>query len=213
MRLLFLTSTGLPPETRDYFLKELPKKTEEMKVAFIPTAADLEENKWFVKAAYDELVDLKFSVVQVDLKESKEIIRAELEKADIIYINGGNTFYLLDWVRKSGLDKYLPELINKGKIYLGVSAGSILAGPDIAVSGWDPSWDKNDYVTDTTGLKLVDYAISPHFTEKERTVLESKSKEVSYPVIAISDSQAILVKDDNRQIVGPGEPLFFGKKI
>ncbi len=213
MKLLFLTSVGLPPETREYFLKELPKKPEEMKVAFIPTAADPEENKGFVRAAYDELVELKFPVIQVDLKESKEKVRTKLEKADIIYINGGNTFYLLDWARKSGLDTYLPKLINNGKVYLGVSAGSILAGPDIAISGWDPSWDKNDYVSDTTGLNLVQFAVSPHYTEKERQVLEKEGRKVTFPVIAISDEQAILVKDGSWKVVGKGKPEFYGAKF
>lgn len=210
---LFLTSAGLPPETRDYFLKELPKKPEELKVAFIPTAADPESDKWFVKSALDELAGLKFPVVQVDLKDPKEKVHQELENADIIYINGGNTFYLLDWVRKSGLDKYLPELLNKGKIYVGVSAGSILVGPDIALSGWDPSWDKNNYIQDTTGLKLVDFAISPHYTEEQGLILEEHSKNVDYPVIALTNSQAVLVREGERQIVGSGEPVYFGKKL
>lgn len=206
MKKMFLTSTGLPPETAEYFLKLLEKDPKETKVAFIPTAADPEENKWFVDAAKKELFELRFIVSEVDLKEPPEEIRKKLENSDVIYINGGNTFYLLDWVRKSGLEKYLGKLIDKGKIYLGSSAGSILVGPDISISAWDEKWDKNnDNLKDLTGLNLVPYAIAPHFTEKDREILEKKSKEVNYKVVPITDQQAIVVDGENHKTVGEGE--------
>lgn len=210
-RLLFLTSTGLPIETRNYFLELLPQKPEKLKVVFIPTAADPEKDKWFVKASRDELLKLKFKVGDVDLKENPEEIKKKLEASDIIYINGGNTFYLLDWVRKSGLDKYLEKLINEGKIYIGCSAGSILVGPNIEVSGFSVEWDKNIVsLKNLTGLNLVPFAISPHFTEKERELLARKSKNLNYPIIAISDQQAVLVQGNNWKVIGGEKLSYFG---
>ncbi len=208
MKKLFLTSTGLPPETAQYFLKLLGKDPQETKVAFIPTAADPDENKWYVEAARKQLFDLKFLVEEVDLKDPPEKIREKLEKAEVIYINGGNTFYLLDWVRKSSLDKYLGRLIGSGKMYIGCSAGSILVGPNIEISGWNADGDKNMvHLQDLTGLNLVPFAVSPHFTEKDREVLEKKSKEVSYPVLAITNSQAIMVENNKYEVVGTGEKV------
>lgn len=153
-----------------------------------------------------------FAYKNVDLKDKLEVIKKELKASDIIYVNGGNTFYLLDWVRKSDLDKYLGELLVEGKIYLGVSAGSILAGPDIAIAGWDPSWDKNiPSLKDTSGLNLVPFAVSPHFEENERELLERKSKEVNYPVIPITNKQAILVTGLDYKIVGEGDKITLQK--
>jgi dipeptidase E len=211
---LFLTSTGLPPETAPYFLKLLEKDPKDTRVAFIPTAADPEEDKWFVDAARKELYGLKFLVEEVDLKESPEEIQKKLESVDVIYINGGNTFYLLDWTKKSGLDKYLGQLIENGKIYIGSSAGSILVGPNIELSGWDKSWDKNIVnLQDLSGLNLVPFAISSHFTEKDREILEKKSKELNYEVLPITDTQAVLVEGEDYKIVGKGEQIILRQKL
>lgn len=204
---LFLTSAGLPRETREYFLKLLDKDPKKVKVAFIPTAAYPEVDKWFVKAATDELEELGMSWEVVELKnEGKDALLKKLKEFDVIYVNGGNTFYLLDWVRKSGFDQIIRQLLEEGKIYVGVSAGSIIAGPNIEVSGWDATWDKNVVgLKDLKGLSLVPFAVSPHFTELERKILEEKSKDVDYPVWAITDKQAVLVDDKKIKIVGLGE--------
>ena len=207
-RLLFLTSTGLPKETRNYFLEKLDKKPQDLKAAFIPTAADPENNKWFVEAARDELVTLGFQVEDVDLKIDPGVLRKKLENSDIIYINGGNTFYLLEQVRKSGLDKYLEELINSGKIYIGASAGSVLVGPNIEAAGWDPGWDKNiNGLEDLTGINIVPYLVAPHFTEEDRDIIERNKPNVNYEVVPITDKQAILIKDNDMDIVGEGETV------
>ena len=206
-RLLYLTSAGLNEHVRQPFLDELPKSPSELRVAFIPTAADPEEDTWFVDAARKELIELGFQVEDVDLKIDPEELKEKLEAVDVIFINGGNTFYLLDWVRKSGLDKYLGELVNNGKIYVGVSAGSILAGPNIELAGWDIDWDKNiSGLKDLAGLNLVPFAISPHFVEADRHVLTVEPK-APYRIIPITDNQAILVKGNDWRVVGEGEEI------
>src|SRR5690349_12841403 len=51
---------------------------------------------------------------------------------DVLYVQGGNTFYLLDRMRRSGADGIIHKLVAAhGMVYCGVSAGSIIAGPDI----------------------------------------------------------------------------------
>lgn len=214
---LLLTSAGLRKDNDsdfrqglvDSFKKLLGQEPKGLKCAYIPTAADPEEDKWFVEAGRQELKDLGMELIDVDLKDpNKASVKEKLEQSDVIYVNGGNTFYLLDWARKSGLSDYLKELLDKGIVYIGVSAGSILLGPDIAISGWDCTWDKNIVnLTDTTGLNIVPFATSPHFTETERPVLEKKMREANYPVIAITDEQAVLVDGDNQEIVGEGEKI------
>ena len=208
MKTLFLTSIGLPIETRAYFLKLLAKPIKETRVAFVPTAADPDKKKWYVKAALDELKEIGFPIEMVDLKAPVEKVRDSIEKCDVLYINGGNTFYLMDWIRKSKLDEYLGDLLEEGKIYLGASAGSIIVGPDIACAGWDPGWDKNVVNTkDTCGLSFVDFAISPHFTEPEKCILTKNAKKVDYKIWPITDQQAILVQGAEITLVGKGEKV------
>lgn len=202
---LLLTSGGLSNEIiKNAFLRLLGKEAKEIKVAFIPTAADPEEDKWFVQSAIDEIKDMGMNMVSVDIKlENEQSLRKKLEECDVIYVNGGNTFYLLDWVRKSGFDKVVKDQLNRGKIYIGTSAGSIIAGPDISIAGWSSSWDKNIVdLQDLGGLNLIPLVISPHFVEEERNILEEKGKDFNYKMVALTNNQAILVEDDKTEIVG-----------
>lgn len=209
---MFLTSAGLIPETRADFLSLLNKDPKTTQAVFIPTAATNEEEEYYNKLSLSELYELGIQVDIVDLKvETEQTLPAKLENKDIIYVNGGNTFFLLHWVRKSGFDKLLPSYLNKGAVYVGTSAGSILVGPDIAVCAWSPDWDKNIVdLKDTKGLNLVHYAICPHYEEKDYNLLFEKSREVNYPVIAINNTQAVLVDEDLFKVVGVGEEVRFG---
>src|SRR3989339_1195241 len=172
---LLLTSAGLPNKAiRSKFLQMMCKNPKDISVAFIPTAADPEEDKRFVKSAMDEIKEIGMQLFTVDLKEENEqSLRRKLSDCDVVYVNGGNTFYLLDWARKSGFDKVIIDLVGQGKVYIGTSAGSLLVGPDISVSGWMPSWDRNIVgLKDISGLGIVPFVVSPHFVESDRQVLE-----------------------------------------
>lgn len=207
---LLLTSAGLSNlAIKNRLLQLVGKDPKNVTVAFIPTAADPEQDKWFVQSAIDEIKEIGMQLFTVDLKEENEqSLKEKLTKCDAVYVNGGNTFYLLDWVRKSGFDKAVEDLISQEKIYIGTSAGSILVGPDISISGWYPSWDKNIVgLKDLAGLNLVPFAISPHFVEAERKVLVEKSKEINYPIIALTDKQAMVVQDNEQELIGEGEPV------
>lgn len=216
---LLLTSAGFRKDNRsewrkeivDGFKKLLGKDPKGLKCAFIPTAADPEENKWFVDTARAEILDLGMELVEVDLKDpNQSAIKEKLEQAKVIYVNGGNTFYLLDWIRKSGLRVYLKDLLEKRKVYVGVSAGSVIVGPDIEISGWGPTGDPNVInLEDTTGLNFISFAISPHFTESERIILQQKVGEVGYPVIALTDEQAMFIDGENQVLLGEGEKITF----
>lgn len=218
MRKIFLTSAGLPRETSDYFVKILPKNPAEVKVCFIPTAANPEVDKSFVQKSLDELKDIGINnVTEVDLdKENKNSLYEKLSSYDVIYVNGGNTFYLLDRIRKSGFGEIITRLLDDGKIYIGVSAGSIITGPNIESAGW--KWlgivDKNIVgLKNLQGLNLVSFEISPHFVENDRKTLEENSKNVNYPIIAINDEQAVLCIGDDYKIVGEGEKLIYNNSL
>ncbi|MCL4354375.1 peptidase E, partial [Patescibacteria group bacterium] len=193
MRKLFLTSAGLQKGIRDYFIELLPRKPEETKVCFIPTAADPYEDKSFIQADKDLAEEIGLQIGELDLKnENKESLLFKLSHYDVIYVCGGNTFYLLDWVRKSSFDKVIEELLDKGKVYVGSSAGSLIAGPSIEISGWK-NLDKNIInLKDLTGLNLVPFGVFPHYEDKFKPLLEKETKEINYPVYVLSDKQAVL---------------------
>jgi len=58
-----------------------------------------------------------FQVEDIDLENKKESeLKEILKDKDIIYVQGGNTFYLLKYIKESGFDKLVKQLIQKGKI-------------------------------------------------------------------------------------------------
>ena len=199
------------PETTKAFLKLLVKKPEEINVGFIATASYADHPKGdavYIKEDKQRLNELGFkAIMEIDLREEKGAsLREKMGAIDLIFVSGGNTFYLMEYIRESGFDKVLGAFLDKGGIYVGVSAGSIIAGRDIAVSGWDPDWDINTVgLEDMQGLGLVDFIISPHYAPEEDAVINEDKGKVSCPIFALTDSQAILVEEGNVKFIGPGE--------
>ncbi len=58
-------------------------------------------------------------------KVNKEEVNQKIENADIIYVGGGNTAYMMQVWRKYSVDKALIKAYKSGKILSGLSAGSI----------------------------------------------------------------------------------------
>jgi dipeptidase E len=207
---LFLTSAGIVPEITGDFLKLLGKEPKNTKLVFVPTAADLEEDKWFIGKDKERLVELGFIIKEIDLKiENEESLLEKLRDTDIVFVEGGNTFYLLDWVRKSGFDVAVKEFIGRGGVYVGVSAGSIITGPNIESAGWKYA-DKNIIgLKDLVGMNLVSFAISPHYCDEVIDVVKEAVTKVSYPTITLTDLQAVIVNGDRAEIIGPGAKITF----
>ena len=101
--------------------------------------------------------------------------KINIKDFDIMYMMGGNTFYLLDQIRKYNFDKVIKKFIYNNKIYIGSSAGSIILGNSIKYTlGFD---ENNVNMTDFRGLKLVDGIIIPHANRKEELINSIKDKE------------------------------------
>jgi dipeptidase E len=172
----------------------LTKPPHDLKLAFVPTAGDpYGDNIPWIDADRAKLVELGFQVTDFDLKNKTEAeTRETLEKFDVIFVAGGNTFYLLDEARKSGFVKIVPELAKKqGIVYIGSSAGSYLACPSIVHAGWKHA-DRNTVgLTDLTGLNLVDFLVVCHYGPQFEEIVEEGKKSTSYPVRTLTDEEFI----------------------
>ena len=209
---LLLTSEGVPKELEQVFLSHLPKPVGELRVSFVTTATygDDDNPTWL---EYYRLQLRSFGIKHIEDLDFKGKSQNDLERIlsnkDIIFVNGGNTFYLLYWVRKSGFDKILPKLLQKNKLYVGVSAGSYIACPTIEQAAWKRQ-DRNKIgLDDLNALSLVPFLIMAHFEEKWRTAVENAAKHTRYPIVALNDTQAVLVENDNCKVVGKGKKEFF----
>ena len=150
---LLLTSSGITNSSIEKtFLELIGKKPEDIVIGFIPTAAYVEDDISWLDEDIENIKNVGVRDIRmVDIsKLKKDKWLSELEQSDVIWMNGGNTYYLLDWVRKSGLKDELPALL-KERLYVGSSAGSIIVGPDLSINDLFP--EEQEYkLEDITGL-------------------------------------------------------------
>jgi len=174
-------------------------------VGFVPTAADPYDDKWFVEKDKKALVDIGLEIKEVSLKDKTEAeLRKEFEGVDIIFVAGGNTFYLLSETRKSGFDKVVKELVGQGVVYVGSSAGSYLVCPTIEASTWKPADKPRFGVKDFTALNLAPFIMSVHFTPEYADIIKQAASSCQYPVKILTDQQALAVEDDKITLAGQG---------
>ena len=194
---LFLTSSCISENLREPFLKFLEKDPRNIMCYFIPTAIDVEEEamKWTVKSM-DDLASVGLNVIWYALRfKTKEQVASELADADLIWVNGGNTFHLLEVARSTGFLEVVDSLVREdGVMYGGVSAGTIIANPTIESASWeDHGADENlTNMTDLTGLGFIDAFTHVHYNpEFEREIVKKKTQgKILY---AIPDGAAVEV--------------------
>lgn len=171
----------------------LPRPAKELKLAFIPTAGDpYGDDKPWMDADRAMLVGLGFKVEDFDLKnKTEDETRKTLSKYDVIFVAGGNTFYLLNEANKSGFVKVARELVGAGKIYIGSSAGSYLACPTIEAADWKHA-DRNIVnITNWSALGLVNFIITAHYSPEWEEAVRDGKKASKYKVYTLTDSQFI----------------------
>lgn len=174
-------------------------------VTYIPTAAIAEEIEGMAEEETRMLEDLGLTVDELEVSTaSRETVREKLMKNDMIFVGGGNTFFLLQELKRSGADQIIAQEVEKGKFYIGESAGAIAACPDIGYSAVMDVPDKAPGLTDYTGMGLVDFYVVPHLGHPEmgpgaEMIIEKYSSELDLK--GINDYQAILVEGDRVSIL------------
>lgn len=146
-----------------------------------------------------------FEDLDLDGKNEDELKRI-LSNFNAVFVNGGSTFYLLKSIRESGFDKVIKELLPQGFIYIGASAGSYITCPTIEMALWKHA-DKYDHcgLTDLTGMNLIPFLMSVHYVPEYHDLLKTKIADTSYQTKILTDSQAILVQDDEVKLLGGEE--------
>jgi len=190
---LFLTSTGLEniDISRHFETSFLPKEPKDLSFLVV-SIQDSEQDAFFLDKTLSEIKNTGAQDIDV-FKLGNEKFIAEKDY-DVVFVCGGNTFDYLDRVRKTGLDKFILDFAKKeNSTYVGVSAGSILAGPDIAIAGDE---DHNNIgLTDLKGLCLTDYIIYPHYRKELKPQLDEFKKRTGYPIIELEDNQAFILEN------------------
>jgi dipeptidase E len=155
MARLILASRGIPR------LRELLQARGDRAI-LIPTAANPLADPGIAGEVEDELAAAGLSVERLDLDDiGPEEVRAALAPADVLVLSGGDPFHLLQAARRTGFGAAARDLLASGAVYVGYSAGAMVAGPTL-----EPLRLTSPFVPpaglDLTGLGLADVLVLPH---------------------------------------------------
>ena len=130
---ILLTSAGFETKAISAaFLDFVGKEPKKIKALFIPTAAIFPAAIAVLPKCMDDLLNIGIPAENIkvfDLHRSMTI--EELSEFDAVYFTGGSPQYLLDRINDTGFNVPLGDYVNNGGVYVGVSAGSIVAAGNL----------------------------------------------------------------------------------
>lgn len=191
------------------------RKTDKpLRLTYLPFCSD-GSMTYFMRAVrrYSRFGVKEFCCLRADERPTSAQIRSAL-KTDIVYLAGGNTFYFLKALQKSGLIHFLREYAEGGGILAGLSAGAHILTPHIALAG-EPGLDPDDNevgLRALSGLGLASFEIMPHFdpTPSRVRALRAYSRRSRFPIYACPDGSGIVVERGKERPIGRGIRVFSG---
>lgn len=194
--------------------RKLGKVPAEIKVLYITTAGNLhpvDDRRW-IDEGREILQKRGWEVVDYDIAEKSETeVEVAIRQVDVVFVQGGNNFYLLKWMHECQFGKVIRKALARGVPYMGESAGSIVCSEDITaqkIMSAD-ALEQVPELTDFRGLGLVNFLIRPHWNridrkrEKYLRFLKEHPEEffsITQPIICLNDNQLVYVDGDEFQI-------------
>ncbi|MDR6123932.1 dipeptidase E [Bacillus sp. SLBN-46] len=200
---ILLTSNGFfTDQIKQQFLQLIDDQLENKKATVITTASQQKQDNKFAIKAKEDLIEMGFNLIDfTDIEFDQPDI---LRKYDVIYINGGNPFYLLYHLKKSGADLIIKKLAKQGVIFVGVSAGAMIFGQNIEVVRLFTPQMNNVQINDLSAIGLTNKIIFPHY-DREDLFPDPLSRSIedrlkvfesltNYPIARLKDDEYLLVK-------------------
>lgn len=142
-------------------------------------------------------MDMGFQEENIYFPDS-DVTCDRIAEMDYIYVTEGNTFEILAAMKQGGFFKAMRKAVSNGAVYIGASAGAMIAGQDIALAA---EFDENHVqLQDLEALKLFQGTVIPHYTESElgryiKNMKESKPEVIArYPKIyAVANGRKLII--------------------
>ena len=202
----------------DRYIAELSKKHAGEKRAnalFIGTASH-DSMPYFnsFRKTYTSVFDIKAEVALIVYGEMDlERIANKIENADCIYVGGGDTVYMLDKWKETGLDKLILDAYEKGKIICGLSAGAICWFKDMYTDYEIMRGQSSEYVL-RKGLGVLDGAMCPHFNEREKDFSSAFEKgDLDFAYCVENDCAIEFVDGEFSKVINGGGKAYVMEKV
>lgn len=133
-----------------------------------------------------------------------------IENAELVIVGGGNTFQLLKESRQRGLLAPIVDVVKRGALYIGWSAGANLACPTIRTTNDMPIVDPQGF----DALGLFPLQINPHFTNAlpEGHKGENREQRIRELLVVAPELTVIGLPEGNWIEVANGEATLGGPR-
>src|SRR3954447_3337141 len=166
------------------------------RVAFVPFAAH--DHDAYTAKVRERLARMDLNVIAID----------DLDRADAIFVGGGNTFRLLKTLYDRDLLNTIRERVRAGLPYLGSSAGTVIAAPTMQTTNDMPIVEPPSFAA----LGFVNFQINPHYldvdphsthrgeTREER--IREYLEENEGPVVGLREGSMLQVENGVTTLLG-----------
>jgi dipeptidase E len=215
MRILLISNSGTPflGHSKGHIAEFLGAGTT---LAFV-TAANLYDETAYWERARQALegappagADLRVLHLRWDASPLRT-----LEQADGLFVGGGNTYALLKRLREGNLLEPIRARVRAGMPYVGASAGSNVAGPNILTTN---DWNVVGLAT-FEALDLVPFNINPHYLETDPAMApgsETRDERIreyhtiwDNPVVGIEEGTLVRFEKGVATVLGAGRVKLF----
>ena len=207
---IFLSGGGDEKQTFDldeFFFSQLKFN---QKILYIPVALNLTSFK--VESCYDwfsSIISIHAADKDIDFEiclEENQI--NDLTKYSAIYMGGGNTYKLLNFIYESGLVNKIPAFIKNNGIVYGGSAGAVVLGSDIRTVSEEN--DKNYY--HHKGLNLLNNkSIICHYEPQLNHKIIKSSETINSDIIALKEDSGLIYDQEGNLIKIVSDVFEFNK--
>lgn len=214
MELLLLSNSTLPG--KGWMEHALPLIADQLndrrKAVFIPFAGVTQSWDEYTRKTAALFAPLGVNVTGIHMVADPVVT---IEHADVVIVGGGNTFQLLKECRERGLLVPIVDVVKRGALYIGWSAGSNLACPTIRTTNDMPIVDPQGF----DALGLFPLQINPHFTNvlpeghkgenREQRIRELLVVAPELAVIGLPEGNWIKVSNGQTVSGGPNPAYMF----
>ena len=168
---------------------------------FIPTAShDFMPYYNTFHKVYTGVFNIKTDVALSVFKDvDMEKMKAKFEKADMIYVGGGDTVFMIESWKKTGLLPLIVDAYQRGVIIAGLSAGAICWFSDIYTDSQLVNGEGEEKYSMFQGLNWIKGVISPHYGSRMLDFDEIVCYNFDC-AFGLEDNAAIVIEDG--EIVG-----------
>jgi dipeptidase E len=166
------------------------------RVAFVPFAAH--DHDVYTAKVRERLARMDLEVVSTD----------HLDRADAIFVGGGNTFRLLKTLYERDLLAPIRDRVRAGLPYLGVSAGTVIAAPTMMTTNDMPIVEPPSF----NALALIPFQINAHYLDPDpRSTHKGETREERIrefldenetPVVGLREGSILRVENGTTMLLG-----------